>query len=113
MPVPPSLIPLLTVYGAGKDGRLWLWGRTNGWKVVKGAMRKAGITENLCKPKALRHALAVEAGQKGIPLNIVQRWLGQARIETTAIYASAIGDEERNLARRTWSSLELGIPDRL
>lgn len=47
-----------------------------------------------------------------IPLNIVQRWLGHARIETTAIYASAIGDEERNLARRAWSSLELAISDR-
>lgn len=35
-----------------------------------------------------------------------------ARIETTAIYASAIGDEERNLARKAWSSLELAIPDR-
>lgn len=34
------------------------------------------------------------------------------RIETTAIYASAIGDEERNLARCAWSSLELAIPDR-
>lgn len=76
-------------------------------------MHKAGIAETLCKPKALRHAFAVEAGQKGIPLNIVQRWLGHARIETTAIYASAIGDEERNLARRAWSSLELAIPDRM
>lgn len=66
-------------------------------------MRKAGIAESLCKPKALRHAFAVEVGQKGIPLNIVQRWLGHARIETTAIYASASGDEERNLARRAWS----------
>jgi site-specific recombinase XerD len=75
-------------------------------------MRKAGMAESLCKPKALRHAFAVEAGQKGIPLNIVQRWLGHARIETTAIYASAIGEEERNLARRAWSSLELAIPER-
>ena len=32
------------------------------------------------------------------------------RIETTAIYASAIGDEERNLARKPWSSLESAIP---
>jgi len=72
-------------------------------------MRNAKIAEGLCKPKALRHAFAVEAGQKGIPLNIVQRWMGHARIETTAIYANAIGDEERNLARRAWSSLELAI----
>jgi len=112
VPVPRALIPLLTTYGCGKDGRLWPWGRTHGWNVVKAVMRKAEIAENLCMPKALRHAFAVEAGQKGIPLNIVQRWLGHARIETTAIYASAIGEEERNLAKRSWSSLELAIPER-
>lgn len=78
---------------------------------MKSIMREAGIAECLCKPKAPRHAFAVEAGQKGVPLNIVQRWLGHARIETTAIYASAIGEEERNLARRVWSSLELAIPE--
>ena len=50
--------------------------------------------------------------QKGIPLDIVQRRLGHARIETMAIYASAIGDDERNLARRAWRSLELAIPER-
>jgi len=111
VPVPGSLIPLLAAYGVGKDGRLWPWGRTNAWKIVKSVMHKAGIGPNLCKPKALRHAFAVEAGQKGIPLNVVQRWLGHARIETTAIYASAIGDEERNLAKRAWSSLELAIPE--
>ena len=111
VPVPRTLIPLLTMYSVGKEGRLWPWGRMNGWKVVKAVMRKAGIAESLCKPKALRDAFAVEAGRKGIPLNIVQRWLGHARIETTAIYASAIGDEERNLSRRAWSSLEPVIPD--
>lgn len=112
VPVPRSLIPLLTIYGTGRSGRLWPWGRTTAWKIVKRVMRKAGVSESLCKPKALRHAFAVDAGQRGIPLNIVQRWLGHARIETAAIYASAIGEEERNLARRTWSSLELAIPDR-
>jgi integrase len=109
VPVPNSLISLLTVQGIGKNGRLWPWGRTNGWKIVKSVMREAGIAECICMPKALRHAFAVEAGQRGISLNIVQRWLGHARIETTAIYASAIGDEERNLARRAWGSLELAI----
>jgi len=111
VPVPRSLVDLLTSYDDGKEGRLWPWGRTTAWKVVRAVMREARISECLCKPKALRHAFAIEAGQKGIPLNIVQRWLGHARIETTAIYASAIGDEERNLARRAWSSLELAIRD--
>lgn len=69
-------------------------------------MRSAGIDDRLCQPKALRHGFAVEAGQKGVPLNIVQRWLGHARLETTAIYSGALGEEERNLARRAWESLE-------
>jgi integrase len=111
VPVPRNLMPLLSRYAAKREGRLWPWGRTTAWKQVKAVMREAGIAECLCKPKALRHAFAVEAGQKSIPLNIVQRWLGHARIETTAIYASAVGEEERNLARRAWSSLELAIPD--
>jgi site-specific recombinase XerD len=73
VPLPRALILLLTMYSVGKDDRLWNWGRTTGWKIVKAIMRQAGIAENLCKPKALRHAFAVEAGQKGVPLNIVQR----------------------------------------
>jgi integrase len=111
VPLPGSLMPLLVAHARGRGGRLWPWGRTTGWKVVKDVMQAAGIPSQLRKPMALRHAFAVEAGQKGIPLNVVQRWLGHARIETTAIYASAIGDEERNLARRAWSSLELGLPN--
>jgi site-specific recombinase XerD len=86
--------------------RLWPWGRTTAWKRVKRVMKAAGITDALCKPKALRHGFAVDAGQSGVPLNIVQRWLGHARLETTAIYAGAIGEEERTLARRAWKSIE-------
>jgi site-specific recombinase XerD len=36
----------------------------------------------------------------------IQRWMGHARLETTAIYASVLGEEERILARRTWNAFE-------
>ena len=73
-------------------------------------MRQAGIPAGPhATPKGLRHSFGLHAIRSGVPLNLVQRWLGHARIETTAIYASAIGDEERNLARRAWISLELAI----
>jgi hypothetical protein len=52
-----------------------------------------------------RHSMLLASRLRG--------WLGHARIETTAIHASTIGGEERNPARRTWSSLELAIPDRI
>jgi site-specific recombinase XerD len=34
----------------------------------------------------------------------VQRWLGHARISTTAIYADACGPEEAAFARKFWNA---------
>jgi integrase/recombinase XerD len=39
----------------------------------------------------------------GIPLNLVQKWLGHAQLTTTAIYADARGAEEKDIARRMWA----------
>jgi site-specific recombinase XerD len=53
-------------------------------------------------PKALRHVFGVGGTQAGVPLNIIQRWLGHADIQTTAIYTDVMGPEERVLADRMW-----------
>jgi integrase/recombinase XerD len=110
IPVPNLLFDILEgIRGpVSSDARLWGFGRTTAWKIVKYAMRESGIPEHLCKPKALRHAFAVDAGQNGVPLNIVQRWLGHSRIETTSIYLNVLGKEERGLARRTWEAASFG-----
>ena len=84
---------------------LWDWGRTTAWKQVKFVMRTANINEALAMPRAARHAFGVNAVQSAVALNVVQRWMGHARIETTAIYADVIGKEEQALAQRTWASL--------
>jgi integrase len=63
----------------------------------------------LRKPKALRHGFAIEVQQRGVPLNIVQRWLGHVRIETTAIYSEILGEEEKLLARRSWETIEANL----
>lgn len=104
VPVPEWLIERLQ-HRPEVKGRVWMWGRTTAWKLVKGTMLDANIEAQFCKPKALRHAFAVEAGQNGVPLNVVQTWLGHARIETTAIYSSVLGKEERRLANLTWARL--------
>jgi integrase/recombinase XerD len=115
VPVPTNLIATLSAVCASDqaDDRLWTFQRTTAWKLVKAVMRKAHIPEYLCKPKALRHAFAVEAVMNGVPLNILQRWMGHARLETTAIYANVLGEEERTLARRAWRSIEAVIPDKM
>jgi integrase/recombinase XerD len=113
IPVPSELLSRLEVVhdisiaqmdGSRRDKRLWTWGRTTAWKHVKFVMRTAKIRERLAMPKSARHAFGVDAVQNAIALNVVQRWMGHARIETTAIYADVIGKEERTLARRTWKS---------
>ena len=111
VPVPTNLIVILDIVCARTkaEDRLWTFQRTTAWKLVKEVMRKAGISDDLCKPKALRHAFAVEAVLNGVPLNILQRWMGHARLETTAIYANVFGEEERSLARRAWRSIEAAI----
>lgn len=83
---------------------LWPWGRTTAWTRVKEVMRDAGIPSGTAMPKALRHAFGVSGiAEAGVPLNMMQKWLGHARIETTAIYANAIGAEERAMARKMWA----------
>ena len=62
----------------------------------------AGIAGTHASPKGLRHALGVNAVGQGIPLNMVQRWMGHAQLSTTAIYAEAVGEEERSIAARMW-----------
>ncbi|HKY54578.1 MAG TPA: tyrosine-type recombinase/integrase, partial [Anaerolineales bacterium] len=87
-----------------RDERVWPWCRTTAWTKVKRLMLAAGITGPWAVPKGLRHGLAVEGtAEAKIPLNVMQKWLGHARIETTALYADALGKEERDLAERIWT----------
>ena len=82
--------------------RLWPWSRWTAWRLVKGAMLEAGIVGRPACPRGLRHGFGVGTLQALVPLNLVQRWMGHARISTTAIYADASGDEEAAFAARFW-----------
>lgn len=107
VPVPLALLRLLDgqfdLQHADTESRLWPWCRTTAWKVVKEVMREANVPPFCATPKALRHAFGV-AGviEAKVPLNMMQKWLGHSRIETTAIYANAVGSEEREIAQRMW-----------
>lgn len=112
VPVPPALLDALElVHGISEaqrrpDGgaglRLWTWSRSTAWRRVQEVMQAAGIAGPQASPKGLRHGFGVAAVQAGIPLNLVQRWLGHADLATTAIYVDAVGVEEQELAARMW-----------
>lgn len=112
VPVPPILLDTLNmVHGIrelharrdkGRGERLWPWSRMTGWRVVHAVMHAARLEGPHASPKGLRHGFGVAAVSAGIPLNLVQKWLGHAQLTTTAIYADAVGAEEQDIARKMW-----------
>lgn len=106
IPVPSWLTEMLAdeidVRSLATDSRLWPWSRTKGWGLIKLVMQAAKIDGVHASPKGLRHGFGVAAIEAGIPLNLIQKWLGHTRIETTAIYTNAVGPEERRIAARMW-----------
>jgi len=56
-------------------------------RYVKAVMAAAGIAGLCASPKGLQHRFGVHAVRSGVPLNLLQRWLGHEDIATTAIYA--------------------------
>jgi integrase len=108
VPVPPDLLDLLLqvheldISSAGKT--LWGFSRSRAWQLIKAVMGEAGIeTGPHATPKGLRHAFGLHAIRSGVPINLVQRWLGHASMTTTAIYLQAMGHEERAIAARMWT----------
>lgn len=86
--------------------RLWGWCRTTAWNWIKACMNLAGIDGPPASPKGLRHAFGVGALQAGVPINLVRKWLGHARLSTTEIYADAVGEEEQSIAERFWATFD-------
>jgi integrase len=107
VPVPRMLIEMLfSVHGhQDHERRLWSWSRMTAWRRVNEAMSAAGVRGLQASPKGFRHGFGVSAIQSGVPLNMVQKWLGHADLRTTAIYTCATGPEEVGIAERMWSAM--------
>ncbi len=112
VPVPPAFLDTLNMVHdlrteqARKDrGRgvvLWNWSRGTAWSRVCELMQAAGITGPHATPKGLRHGFGIKAVTSGVPLNVLQKWLGHSALSTTAIYADATGPEAKQIAERMW-----------
>lgn len=106
VPVPPWLLSdVLASVRQGSDAasRIWPWSRTTAWRLIKDAMALAAIGAGpWAAPKGLRHSFAIWALTAGVPLPLVQRWLGHARITTTLVYTQVVGEVERTFAEKMW-----------
>lgn len=103
IPVPQTLIARMTREAGRPTQQLWSLSRGHAWQLVKDVMKEAQITAGAHQtPKGLRHGFGVHALRSGVPITLVQRWLGHASLTTTAIYTQVLGQEEREIASRMW-----------
>lgn len=101
VPITPVLAELLVNLAKRRaPDRIWTWSRMTAWRHIHRLLDAAEISGVQASPKGLRHGFAVGALGSGVPLTLVQRWLGHADIRTTAIYADAAGPEELQFAQK-------------
>jgi site-specific recombinase XerD len=113
VPIPPELMQSLaqefSLLATQQDqehcsDRLWPMHRVTAWRHVKRVMAGANVSGRAACPRGMRHAFGVGTLQAGVPITLVQRWLGHARLSTTAIYAGVSGPEELAMAKKFWDS---------
>jgi integrase len=116
IPLPDHLLKDLQDYTlalsskSDSSERLWDFSLRSASRHVKSVMNHAEITGLHASAKGLRHGFAVHAVSK-VPLTMVKKWLGHARLETTEIYLEIVGFEERKMAQLLWNNLTIeGIP---
>lgn len=104
LPIPDELLHALEqqTEGCAPHERLWNFCRTTGWKIIKHCMADAGLDGIKATPKGLRHGYAIACVLAGVPLPMLQRWLGHANLSTTSIYLDFVGEDERKLAEKVW-----------
>lgn len=110
IPIPEELGNALDrmVAGMKPDQPLWPNGqgepisRLSAYRWMKGLFAEARIMGLHASPKGLRHGFGIHAISCGVPLNLIQKWMGHSDIKTTSIYIDAVGAEEREIARRMW-----------
>jgi integrase len=104
IPIPDDLCADLLALTSGRDPSTPIWGfsRTSAWRLIKQTMKSAQIVGNQSSPRGLRHGFGIACVSHGVPVTTIQKWMGHARLETTAIYLSVTGHEERQFARRIW-----------
>lgn len=112
VPVPPEYLDTLnTAHGIREAQKSYKRVNTPVWdltrqrvgQIVSGIMKEADIAEGKHRcPKGLRHGYGINATTNGVQLHMLQKWMGHANMQSTAIYATAIGQEEQEIAARMW-----------
>lgn len=100
--IPTELLEDMKVFTKASKGRIWTFSRRTAWRIVKSVMAEAGIEGAQACPKGLRHGFAIACIRENVPIKTIAQWMGHADEKTTMIYLNAVGEEEREFAKRVW-----------
>ena len=107
IPLPSVLVSEFANLGGAENDLIWhkegrIIPRITAYRWIKALMAEASITGPKACPKGLRHAYGTRAILSGVPLHMLQLWMGHASMRTTAIYATVLGAEQLELSDRMW-----------
>lgn len=100
--IPPEVTAMLLRLKLTVGQRFWTLHRSSAWRLVRRTMTAAEIEGPMATCRGLRHGFGIRAAERNVPPPLIQRWMGHASPDTTAIYLDAVGAEERAFAARIW-----------
>lgn len=107
LPIPSELVDAIEAMPISTSGFLWEQGggmlpRITAYRWIKRLMTAAAIDGPQATAKGLRHGYGVHAIRSGVPVTLLQRWMGHSSLSTTAIYTHVLGAEELEIADWMW-----------
>lgn len=82
-------------YGVNPDDKLFPFTRRYAHKLIQEVGEKTNIPHYKCHPHAFRHGFAVYCLLNGVPITVLQEWLGHSSILNTTIYTKITQVENR------------------
>lgn len=84
----------------GEGERIFAITRGRVFQIVRAACEAAGIERSRSHPHVLRHAFAVQCVLGGVPVPVLNQWLGHAGLEATLIYSKVLARDSRQFHDR-------------
>jgi site-specific recombinase XerD len=92
LPIPEALVESLRAVCQGRDEAAFVlpgdlggwWSKLSFYTAFRAHARAAGVPG--ITPHTLRHTVATHMSQRGVPLRVIQQWMGHERMDTTSIY---------------------------
>lgn len=78
-----------------RTDRIFPYTRQTAFNLVRKACALAGFDDERCHPHTFRHSFAINCLLNGVPVTVLQSWLGHRNIANTLIYLKALSLDSR------------------